>query len=814
MTGLQQETLERMGEYFGQFQITPKQQEAPPEPVSTVPFNRDPEFIDRGTLLDEINERLPKLSSDGNYSNSRSRIALVGLGGVGKSQLAIEYSYRIRTQSAKTWVFWIHASNAARFEQSYREIADRAKITGRHDPKANIFKLVCDWLQDAKHEHWVLILDNVDDYGFLHAPIPVKPEGQADNRDGFKQPLSTFIPQCQHGLLVMTTRSRSVASRFVDDSDIITVNPMDNSQASALMEKKLGMPANKEDILKLTEALEFMPLAIVQAAAYIKQRTPRASVPQYLEELQKSDRKRARLLDHEAGHRQRDWEAKNSILATWQISFDHIQETRPSAADLLSLMSFFDRQGISEELLLDVKTQKDGSNSDDDSITDSDFDDGFEDDIMTLRDYSFISISQDAKVFEMHRLVQLSTRTWFETCGQIEHWKEQFISKLYREFPSGEYENWGKCQLLFPHVKSAMSQRPSSQESLQEWARLLDSGVIYALGKGNVIGIEPMAVKAMKAYKKIFGAEHPDTLMSMKNLASTFQKLGRLHEAETLEVQVLQTRKRVLDAEHPETLISMASLALTFYELGRVQEAEALVVQVLEAHKRVFGVEHPHTLMSMNNLASIFGNLGRFQEAEALEVQVLETQKRLLGAEHPHTLMSMKNLASMFWNLGRFQEAEALEVQALDACKRVLGAEHPDTLASMNNLASMFYNLGRLQEAETLEVQALDIRKRVLGAEHPDTLMSMNNLALKSHNLGRLQEAEPLEIQMLATCKRVLSAKHSYTLKSMANLAVTWKALGQDTNALDLMRDCLAKTKQALGIYHPDALSSSKTILE
>ena len=726
-----------------------------------------------------------------------------------KSQLAIECSYRVREQSPETWVFWVYASNTARFEQSYHDIASRAKITGRHDPKANIFKLVCDWLQDAKNKNWVLILDNVDDDGILHAPIQVNPERQANNGNGaFKQPLLAFVPQCQHGLLIMTTRSRRVASRIVDDSDIIAVNPMDESQASALMEKKLGMQANREDILKLTEALEFMPLAIVQAAAYIRCRAPRCSIPQYLEDLQRNDHKTARLLNYEAGHRQRDWEAKNSILITWRLSFDYIRATRPSAADLLSLMCFFDRQGIPEELLHDVRIQRDASDSDDDSITDCDSDDGFEDDIMTLRDYSLISTSQNGKVFEMHRLVQLSTRTWLETRGQIERWKEQFIKTLYREFPSGEYENWGKCQLLFSHVKTAMSQRPNSEESLQKWALLLNKAVSYALNKGNVIDVEPMAVKAMKACKRIFGAKHPDTLMSMNNLASTFSNLGRWQEAQTLGIQTLDSRKMVLGEEHPATLNTMNNLALVFSNLGRLPEAEALELQVLETRKRVLGEEHPNTLSTMNNLVFTFWKLGRLPEAEALEVQVVETRKRVLGEEHPDTLLSMGNLASILRDLGRLQEAEALQVQVLETRKRVLGEEHPDTLLSMGNLAPIFRDLGRLQEAKTLEVQVLDSRKRVLGEEHPDTLLSMGNLASTLSKVGRLPEAEALEVQVVETRKRVLGEDHPDTLMSIGNLVFTFWKLDRLPEAETLQVQVLETRKRVLGEEHPDTLES------
>lgn len=115
---------------------------------------------------------------------------------------------------------------------------------------------------------------------------------------------------------------------------------MDEGHAIALLEKKLGTQSNRNDVVELATALEFMPLAIVQAAAYIQQRATRCSVPQYVKEFYKSDKRKTALLDHEAGHLRRDWEAKGSIMITWQISFDHISQSRQSAANLLSLMSF------------------------------------------------------------------------------------------------------------------------------------------------------------------------------------------------------------------------------------------------------------------------------------------------------------------------------------------------------------------------------------------------------------------------------------------------------------------------------------------
>ncbi|MCJ1386364.1 hypothetical protein MMC17_009490, partial [Xylographa soralifera] len=508
----------------------PQRPQTPPNPSAIVPFGRDTDFIERGAILDQIHY---KCAVPG------SRIALVGLGGVGKSQLAIEYAYRIQERSPETWVFWAHTSNAARFEQSYRAIANYVKISERRNPKADIFQLVHDWLRNERKGKWVLILDNIDDASFL-----LEARG---TEGGNSQPLVSYLPQSRNGSILITTRSRNVAQKLVEQCNIIAVEPMSRADALALFEKKLGKQRESQDIAELAVALEFMPLAIVQAAAYISQRAPRCSVRQYLEDFKKSDRKRASLLNYEGEQLRRDRDAKNSIIITWQISFDHVRKIRPSAADLLSLMSFFDRQGIPEALLRDRAEQGNSEQNQEehDSDNEQDYDkdnisecsDEFEDDIVALRNFSFISINADGSTFEMHSLVQLATRKWLEVHSQLEHWKQQFVRNLCAEFPTGEYENWIRCQALFPHAKSAAAQRPETQDSLRDWASILYKAAWYAWRVGNAVEAEKMSVQALKVRKRILGREHEDTLNSMAMVGLAYELRGLWEAAEKLQLQ-------------------------------------------------------------------------------------------------------------------------------------------------------------------------------------------------------------------------------------------------------------------------------------
>jgi tetratricopeptide (TPR) repeat protein len=704
-------------------------------------------------------------------------------------------------------------------------MADRVKIAGRQDPQANIFKLVHDWLCDCK-QRWFLVLDSVDDVRFLLDVQATRTgQSQTTNAQVFQKPLREYLPHCELGSIIVTTRNKEAALKLVELRDIIAVEPMDESQAIELCEKKLGAQGdsqyNRTDAIELAAALEYMPLAIVQAVAYISQRAPRCSMTRYLDEYRKSEHKKTTLLNHDEGQLRRDLGVSNSIIMTWQISFEYIQQTRPSAADLLSLMSFFDRQGIPEALLQTRTLPRDAQKSqkepkhdgwardeEDNASQSSTGDNQFEEDIVALRNFCFISDDISGTSFEMHALVQLATRVWLQTNSKLEQWKQQFVSNVYAAFPTGDYENWAECRALFAHARSAVEQPPEDELSLAEWATLLYRAAWYAERMGNITDVVTMATKSMKARKKVLGQEHEDTLSSIAMMGSAYRLGGRWEDAKKLEVQVMETSKKKLGADHPDTLTSMANLASTYRNQGLSDAAEELEVQVMETRKKKLGADHPDTLTSMNNLAHTYMDQGRWDDAKELQVQVMETSKKKLGADHPHTLTSMGNLASTYRNQGRWDAAEELEVPLMETSKKKLGADHPDTLTSMNNLASTYRNQGRWDDAKELQVQVMETSKKKLGADHPDTLTSMANLASTYWNQGRWEAAEELFVQVIETRKKKLGADHPHTLTSMDNLVSTYRNQGRWDAAEELEVQLMETRKKKLGADHPHTLTS------
>ncbi|GAB7335948.1 hypothetical protein MBLNU13_g08192t2 [Cladosporium sp. NU13] len=474
-------------------QHAPEAPETPPSPASTIlPFESDPDYVQRGSLLEQISVKL---------SRSAARVALVGLGGVGKTQLAIEYAQQLRLQSPKTWILWFYASNGPRFEQSVREVLDQLRVRGRKDPKANVFQLLRDRLCDTSKGEWLVILDNADDARVLLGSPSTNVRANKSGIDVSRtEARLDYIPRCHHGRVLVTSRSKDTAQELVYQKDIIAVGPMEEQQASALLCKKLDTWYTEQDAPRLARALDYMPLALTQAAAYIYQNDGRCSIEQYLGKIQECDISGSSVLDINARDLRRDREANNSIMLTWQISFNQIREVRPSASDLLSLMSFFDRQAIPEALLHrrdsgQAESEEEGSTVDSDNSEGGSEDartgnpsidktEEYERDIAVLRNYSLISSTTDRAVFEMHRLVQVATKKWLRGAKQFDRWASQFISNLEEAFPTSDVDNWTTCQSLFPHTMAALCVEATGRETRLQLATLLLRSGDYASAWG------------------------------------------------------------------------------------------------------------------------------------------------------------------------------------------------------------------------------------------------------------------------------------------------------------------------------------------
>ncbi|RYP10705.1 hypothetical protein DL764_000495 [Monosporascus ibericus] len=659
-------------------------------------------------------------------------------------------------------VFWVHASNAERFHQAYASIAQECRIPGYDDPKTDVLPLVKSWLERKDCGRWLMIVDNADDTQLFFGQ-PVGPvNASASSHEGN---LGRYLPECSHGAILVTTRNMQTGSRLTRGNRPIEVGKIKGSETGQLLRTRLnGVVITLSESMALSSRLEHLPLALIQAAAFIQENA--ITVSEYLRLLDKDDQDLVDLLSEEFETDGRDSDAPRAVAETWTLSFEQIQRDNAFAGQLLSLMSFFDRQAIPSEFLACYSKQQQGQKTRGKvQLTKA---------LGVLKTFSFVA-EDKSHGLNMHRLVQLVTRKWLVEKGTIRQFAEQALLTVSQVYPYGKYENRAICGVYLAHLYAVLKcEGTGSRYERLARASLLHNAAGFFLYQGQWKDAENFQMQATELRREVLGKEHPDTLTSIANLALTYSNQGRWKEAESLEVQVMKKKRRVLGKEHPDTLTSMANLASTYSDQGRWKEAESLEVQVMKIIKRVLGEEHPDTLTSITNLAATYRGQGRWKEAESLEVQVIEKRKSVLGNEHPDTLTSMANLALTYWNQGRWKDAESLGVQAMEMSKRVLGEEHPRTLTNMANLALTYWKQGRWKDAESLGWQVMEISKRVWGEEHPDTLTIMAILASIWNSQGRLEGALALMQDCLHLQQRGLGPNHP-DMKSNLSLIKKWQ---------------------------------------
>lgn len=662
--------------------------------------------------------------------------------------------------SPETNIFWVHGGTEAKFEESYRSVANALTLPGRHEPNVNVLALVRDWLQKADAPPWLIILDNADEMETLF------PKSQ--NKDNQQEPLASYLPKTGNGKVIITSRNRSVAEKLTGSHKAIQEVPtMDNVEALKILENKLSQDIDQDAAIDLARALDFIPLAVNQAAAYINRRAPRVSIRSYLDEFRQNEKQKKSLLNRDAGDLRRREDVSNSVVITWQVTFEQIRQERPTAANLLLLMSFFQPQNIPEFMLssYNVVTSDCGDGNGDD-------DEHLEDDLDVLRGYSLIRLSTTSGLCDMHALVQFCTKIWLLESNESDFARLRFLflSLSAKHFPIGDFETWARCQLLLPHMKPLLDEEPTDELGIVDWSELSANVSLYMLEIGDLFAGENIARTALKSTKRLLGGEDPKTIMLMLILSTIYYSRGRVDKSELLFVEMTETCQRTWGDEHLMTLSCMSNLLQVYQVQGKFKDAELLGLRVMKISKRIWGDEHPKTLSCMSSLAVLYRIHERFGDAELLEERVMKTSNRILGDAHPETLRSLFRLAQIYMGQERLAEAELLVMHGIEVGKGWLGGEHPNVHEAMNVLAHLFKKRGQLKEAESLLLQVLDSSERVLGDGHLNVLDTMFSLVVIFREQGRLDDALVMLRDTVSRMQRTLGPDAPFTLKSLKAL--------------------------------------------
>ncbi|KAH6973012.1 hypothetical protein BKA56DRAFT_646039 [Ilyonectria sp. MPI-CAGE-AT-0026] len=686
-----------------------------------VPYNQNEDFVGRSEILRDLQERL----SIGQHQRAvklRSRISLYGLGGVGKTQIAIAYVYWLRQTHPGISVFWIHGGNAERFRGGYSSIAQELNIPGRDDPQIDVLSLVKAWLEKNYQQRWLMVIDNADDIELFFGSQEGNDETTSSNSTVNEVAcLGRYVPECAHGSILVTTRNKQAGLNLAQGKPPIEVDKLTDAEANMLM--RAMMDDQEVDIGETTvlaSRLEHLPLALAQAAAFIQGNS--ITIGEYIKLLDDSDVALVDRLSEPFNTVGRDSETPRSVTATWIISFEMIEQQDSFTSNILSFISLLDRQAIPKEFITAYcfKAQPQGLNAIDAAkLTKS---------LGLLRAFSFI-LKEKNETVDMHRLVQLVTRKWLLVKGTMVGFAQHALITVAIAYPSRPDDSRLLCLKYLPHANSVLSHGLISAKGARTArATLLRCMALHFSQQGYMKEAEQHQTQAIALLEVFKGEEHPTTLHSKHRLARIFEKQGRWKECEELEMQVLMASKRIIGQDDRFTLQSASSLAAAFQKRGRGKEAEELQVQVLETRKRINGEDHPDTLTSMDNLAVILTQQRRYKEAEGLELQALKISKRVRGLEDRRTLIILSNLAMIFSRQGRVEESTELQMQAMEIHKRVWGEDHPRALRKMHRLACLWKDAGRTSDAISIMQECLSIQQRILGSDHPYTKSSSERL--------------------------------------------------------------------------------------
>ncbi|MFG3046983.1 tetratricopeptide repeat protein [Streptomyces sp. NPDC048241] len=689
--------------------------------------------------------------------------AVHGLGGIGKSTVALHYAHRHRGDYTLIW--WINAASPDEIETSFTRLTV-ALVPGwaATAERGAQVAWALQWL--TWHPGWLLIYDNVEDFDDLAA----------------------YTGALHKGHHLATSRR---ATGWPDNIATLTLGTLDPDDAITLLCRlvfKASEPTSRqwEEARSLASDLGYFPLAVRQAGAYLAQNRG-IGIDAYRRRLGTKLAKAAHGVD-----------AQRTVARIWDVTLQTLEKHAPLAVELLHTAAWLAPDGIPHTLLAPPGTDPDDA----------------AEAIGVLAAYSMVS--DTGTTLSVHRLVQtVLQQLQNQDSEQRQHLQgreraERAVARLIPD-PGEDPPADSQWDALIPHLVTLAASTPPGHQN----AALADVYLIAAdrlHDQGHTARTIPLMEAALAECDRVLGASHPDTLTSRGNLASAYASVGDVGRAIPLMEAALAENERVLGDADPTTLSTRNNLADAYRSVGDVERAIPLMEATLAECVRVLGDTHPNTLTSRNNLAGVYQSAGDLGRALPLFEATLAQRERVLGHTHPDTLTSRNNLAGVYRSMGDVGQAVPLYETTLADCERVLGDTHPITLTSRNNLAGVYRSMGDVGRAIPLLEATLSQCERVLGVLHPDTLTSRNNLAGAYQSAGDMERAIALFKATLAQREQILNGTHPETLASRNNLAGAYQSAGDMERALPLFEATLAQRERVLGDTHPDTLTSRNNL--
>jgi tetratricopeptide (TPR) repeat protein len=636
---------------------------------------RNPYFTGRDQALVDLHQALTA------GQTAALTQAIKGLGGVGKSQLALEYAFRHAGEYDGIW--WLHAEESTTLARDYVALAPKLGVPVVTD-EGQMVRQVREQL--SQRQRILLIFDNATEPRTLAPYLPVHAARQ----------------------VIVTTRAQTWPDAVAQD-----VHELPLDAAIAFLLKRTGQ-TDQAAAKDVAQRLGCLPLALEQAAAYAVQCQKKLADYAILLGKHGLD-----LLEKGHSHRY-----EKTVGTTWALAFEKVQVNCPAAADLLHLCAFLapediylrDLAGASQHLperlakILADELALDEAKA-------------------TLLGFSLIRT--DGEAIAIHRLVQDVTRKRMDPAAR-EQWLRTALRTVNQLFPSESYDvrKWDMCSRWLAHALIVVNWDKAEAVDTSACARILNLTGLHLKSKANYKEDEPLLRRALAINESNLGPNHPEVARTLSNLALLLQETNRLSEAEPLYRRALAIDEASLGPNHPEVAIYLNNLASLLQAANRLSEAEPLSRRALAIDEASLGPNHPNVAIYINNLAELLRVTNRLSEAEPLSRRALAIDEASLGPNHPNVARDLNNLASLLQATSRLSEAEPLFRRALAIDEASLSPSHPDVARDLNNLAELLRVTNRLSEAEPLFRRAVSIFGSSLGPDHPSTLTVRKNLGL------------------------------------------------------------------------------------
>jgi Tetratricopeptide repeat len=747
-----------------------------------------PLLAGREALLAELDARL----SGGDDSRPRT-VALTGLGGAGKTSVALAYAQRHLGEVGAAWQFAAEAPTvlAAGFGELAAQFGVRDVLDTR-DPVSSVHGVLA-----AFSAGWLLVFDNAPDRASVEAFLPPAGPGRVL--------ITSQNPDWPHG-------------------QALDVSVLDAEVSADFLVNRTGDPDERAAV-ELARELGGLPLALEQAAAYVQ--ATRGSLAGYLASFR---RRRPELLaqGEPTGYR-------GTVATTWALAFAQLEGSAPAAVGLLRLLAFCAPEGIPWRLLLQRRPALNtGLSASLRSLLEVralakqdppaanramvvwqltrgmrrqvakavvslvNEPQGARDAIAALSQYSLVSPAAAGQV-KVHRLVQRITiaRMPEELAGS---WRQAAAAVIEAAIPADpdHPDNWPDFAALLPHVQAALT---DDSLGMSKVARYLGSS-------GSSAAARDLCQRVVDAQSRALGPEHPSTLTAREGLASFTADTGDVAGARDQYAALLPVMERVLGPEHPHALTTRGNFAHITGVAGDVAGARDEYAALLSVTERVSGPEHPSTLTVRGNLARFTGEAGDAAGARDQYAALLAVRERVSGPEHPSTLTVRGNLARFTGAAGDAAGARDQYGAVLPVTERVFGPEHPSTLAARDNLALFTGAAGDAAGARDQYAALLAVRERVSGPEHPSTLTVRGGLALFTGLAGEVAGARDQYAALLPVTERALGPEHPETLTARDNLARFTGEAGDAAGARDQYAALLPVRERVSGPEHPSTLTA------